>query len=322
MSAAKRASLIKKTHSVLKKQFTKVQLPVKDRPILEQMLYACCLENANPDQATEAFSKLQTRYGERWNEVRVTTNSELTEVMSCLPQAADAAHHLRRVLFNVYETHFSFDLSFMAKEGLSKMTATIAGYYDEIPRFVVNYTVQNGLGGHAIPLSSGSLDALQILGIVTPKAREQGKVAGLERTIAKNKGVEFGALLHMLGTQLASDPYNKKTHDLLLSINKDCAGNLPVKPSKKSSVSAHKADEPAGEDKKTKSAAKNTEKKKAAPKKKTAKKKAAPKKKAAKKKAAPKKKKTVKKKAAPKKKAANKKAAPKKKKAGRPKKPR
>ena len=112
MSAAKRASLIKKTHSVLKKKFTKVQSPVKDRPILEQMLFACCLENATPDQATEAFSKLQTRYGERWNEVRVTTNSELTEVMSCLPQAADAAHHLRRVLFNVYETHFSFDLSF------------------------------------------------------------------------------------------------------------------------------------------------------------------------------------------------------------------
>ena len=78
MSAAKRASLIKKTFSVLKKHFTNVQLPVKDRPIVEQLLYAACLENATPDQATEAFSKLQTRYVD-WNEVRVTTNSELTE---------------------------------------------------------------------------------------------------------------------------------------------------------------------------------------------------------------------------------------------------
>ena len=216
MSAAKRASLIKKTFSVLKKHFTNVQLPVKDRPIVEQLLYAACLENATPDQATEAFSKLQTRYVD-WNEVRVTTNSELTEVMGCLPNAAQSARDLRRILFNVYETHFSFDLSFMAKEGLSKTTATIAGYYEDIPKFVVNYAVQNGLGGHAIPLNEGALDALQILGVVSVKNRNQGKVPGLERTIAKNKGVEFGALIHLLGIQLASDPYGKTTHDLLLN---------------------------------------------------------------------------------------------------------
>ena len=270
MSAAKRASLIKKTFTVLKKQFTKVQLPVKDRPILEQLLYACCLENATPDQATEAFSKIQTRYVD-WNEVRVTTVSELTEVMGCLPQAADSARNLRRVLFNVYETHFSFDLSFLVKEGLSKATATIRGYYDEIPKFVVSYTVQNGLGGHAIPLSDGALNALEILDIVTPKGRKSGKVAGLERTIAKNKGVEFGALLHMLGTQLAADPYSKKTHDILLQINKDCANKLPVKPSKKSAVVDAATDSSSA--KKSKPAVKNTTKKKAAPKKKAAKKK-------------------------------------------------
>ncbi|MCH2369291.1 MAG: hypothetical protein MK324_01995 [Pirellulales bacterium] len=300
MSAAKRASLIKKTFTVLKKQFPKVQLPVKDRPILEQLLYACCLENSTPDQATEAFSKVQTRYVD-WNEVRVTTVSELTEVMGCLPRAAESARNLRRVLFNVYETHFSFDLSFMAKEGLSKATATINGYYDEIPKFVVNYTVQNGLGGHAIPLSDGALDALEILDIVTPKGRQSGKVAGLERTIAKNKGVEFGSLLHMLGTQLAEDPYGKKTHDILLKINKDCTDSLPVKPSKKSAVEEKEA----GNSRKSETAAKKGTKKKAAP----AKKKAAP----AKNKAAP-----AKKKVAPKKK----KATPKKKKSGRPKKPR
>ena len=308
MSAAKRASLIKKTFTVLKKQFPKVQLPVKDRPILEQLLYACCLENSTPDQATEAFSKVQTRYVD-WNEVRVTTVSELTEVMGCLPRAAESARNLRRVLFNVYETHFSFDLSFMAKEGLSKATATINGYYDEIPKFVVNYTVQNGLGGHAIPLSDGALDALEILGIVTPKGRQSGKVAGLERTIAKNKGVEFGSLLHMLGTQLAEDPYGKKTHEILLKINKGCADNLPVKPSKKSAAVAEKE---SVNSEKSQTAAKKVTKKKATP----AKKKATP----AKKKAAPAKKKAApaKKKAAPKKK----KATPKKKKAGRPKKPR
>ncbi len=307
MSAAKRASLIKKTHTVLKKHFPKVQLPVKDRPILEQLLYACCLQNATPDQATEAFSKLQTRYVS-WNEVRVTTNSELMEVMSCLPQAADAAHHLRRILFKVFETHFTFDLSFMAKEGLSKSTATISGYYKEIPPFVVSYTVQNGLGGHSIPLNDGALDVLEILEIVSPKNRQQRKVPGLERTIAKNKGVEFGALLHMLGTQLAADPYNKKTHDILLQINKDCADNLPVKPSKKSASKDEKSDETSRAKKIKSSAGKAADGKKSAPKKKGAvKKKAVGKKKPPKKPA--------------KKKAARKTAAPKKK-TGRPKKPR
>ena len=107
------------------------------------------------------------------------------------------------------------------------------------------------------------MDALEILGIVIPKGRQAGIVAGLERTIAKNKGVEFGSLLHMLGTQLTEDPYGKKTHEILLKINKDCTASLPVKPSQKSAAVGEKE---AANSKKSKTATK----KKAVPKKKKA----------------------------------------------------
>ena len=87
MSAANKAALIKKIHRTLKAAYPKFQLPIKDRPLAEHILYACCLENSTSDQASEAFGKLQTLYIE-WNEIRVSSTKELAEVMDCLTDPA------------------------------------------------------------------------------------------------------------------------------------------------------------------------------------------------------------------------------------------
>jgi len=232
MSAANRATLIRKTQRTLREAFPKVQLPIKDRPLLEHILYACCLENSTPDQASEAFSKLQTLYV-GWNEVRVTTNAELAEVMDCLTDPSATAHRVRRTLYNIYETHYDFDIDFLIKENLGKTQKLIKTYQGKakgLLDFTIAYVTQNGLGGHAIPLNEGALDALLILGIVTPRDRRYKKVPGLERTISKNKGAEFGALLHLLSAELTSDPYGKKIRELLLKINPKCEDNLPQEP--------------------------------------------------------------------------------------------
>jgi len=127
MSAANRAALIKKIHRTLKAAYPKFQLPIKDRPLAEHILYACCLENSTSDQASEAFGKLQTLYIE-WNEIRVSSTKELAEVMDCLTDPAAAAHRIRRTLHNLYESFYDYDIDFLTKENLGKAQKTIKSF--------------------------------------------------------------------------------------------------------------------------------------------------------------------------------------------------
>ncbi len=75
MSAKDRAALILKLYKACKKHYGFIQ-PPSDRRVLEHMLYACCLEDSTYESADEAFACLQQNYFD-WNEVRVTTASEL-----------------------------------------------------------------------------------------------------------------------------------------------------------------------------------------------------------------------------------------------------
>jgi endonuclease-3 len=232
MSAANRAALIKKIHRTLKAAYPKFQLPIKDRPLAEHILYACCLENSTSDQASEAFGKLQTLYIE-WNEVRVSSTKELAEVMDCLTDPTDAAHRIRRTLHNLYEAFYDYDIDFLTKENLGKAQKTIKSFQGKAKKmldFVVDYVTQNGLGGHCIPLNPEAYDILLILDIISKNERRFKKVPGLERTISKNKGAEFGALMHAFSVDFAENPYDPKLQALLLKINPICKDSLPVEP--------------------------------------------------------------------------------------------
>src|SRR3954447_15057736 len=108
-----RTALLTKVHKVLKKHYKPVT--GEDRPLLEHLLYACVLENARPDAADEAFAKLQEIFFD-WNEVGVTILSALSEVLSCLPDATEAAGRLKRSLQSIFEAHYTFDLEPMKKQ--------------------------------------------------------------------------------------------------------------------------------------------------------------------------------------------------------------
>jgi len=198
--------------------------------VLEHLLYACCLENATPAQADEAFGKLQTLYFD-WNEVRVTTISELTEVMGKISDAPEAARRLRYCLHHVFESHYSFEIDDLKKLTIGKAVKQLKSYQGITP-FVISYVVQKGLEGHTIPLNNGSLRTFIILGIVSVKDAKKNRVPGLERSIAKNKGVEFGELIHQLGVTMESSPYGKVIEETLMEINPDVREQLPKRPPK------------------------------------------------------------------------------------------
>ena len=219
-----------------------------------------------------------------WNEIRVTSVSELAEVLSALTDPADAATRLKQVLQMVFETYYSFDLEHLKKQNLGKAVKELEKYTGTT-NFSVDYVSQNSLGGHSIATNTGAVHSMVVLGIVTEAEATKRRLPGVERAISKAKGIEFTSLLHQLGTDFRATPFSSRVRGILLEIDPNAKERFPKRKSRKKEAPPEK-EKPSKPSKTAKKAAP----KKAAPKK-AAPKKAAPKK-AAPKKAAPKKKKT------------------------------
>ena len=239
MSAKNRADLINKLFKVAKKEFDFIK-PLSNRTVLEHMLYGCCLENSTFEAADEALAKLQENFCD-WNEVRVTTVEELAESGKNLGNPREGAASVKHTLHNLFEEYFTYDLDFLKKENLSKSVAKFEAMKGVTP-FVISYVSQNGLGGHSIPIDRSTMSLFYVLGIVSEDEAQKGRVPGLERTIAKAKGVEFFVLVHQLAVEFASTPFSTKVRDKLLLVNPDAKDRFPKRASKKKKPEPAKAE--------------------------------------------------------------------------------
>jgi endonuclease-3 len=224
MTSVTRTAQFSKVHKVLKKYY-RPWAPPEERPVLEHLLFACCLEDARYEAAEEAFAALQHTFFD-WNEVRVTSLTELSEVMAALPDPRAAANRVKRVLHGVFEQTYSFDLEDRRKKNLGPTEKWLAEL-DGTTKFTVAYVVQSALGGHSIPVDGGTVGVLRVLDLVTDKDAAEGVVPGLERAVAKNKGAEFGSLLHQLGADFSANPYSPQLREVLLQIDPECPPRFP-----------------------------------------------------------------------------------------------
>ncbi len=113
MASSSRTSQFHKVHKVLKKHYAVVATDPA-RSVFEQLVFACCLEDAHHDRAEEAYAALEPNFFD-WNEIRVTTIRELSEVMACLPAPPAAANRVKRVLQSTFESTYSYDLEDLHK---------------------------------------------------------------------------------------------------------------------------------------------------------------------------------------------------------------
>jgi hypothetical protein len=224
MSAPNRSLLITKLYKVLKQHYKPLDVN-GERPLLEQMLFACCLENAPYAKAEKIYQHLAASFFD-WNEVRVSTVKELAEAMRELPDPEAAASNLKSVLQTVFEATYSFDLENVKKQNIGvgiKKLAKMEG----ASQFVVAYVTQHALGGHSIPLDRGAIELLYIVGLANDAERKSGEISGLERAIPKNKGTEFASLLHQLVADFVANPMSPTMKTLFLSINPSAKDRLP-----------------------------------------------------------------------------------------------
>ena len=217
MAASTRAKLITKLHSELKKKYS---LPPSQpsRPLLEHVLYACLLQDAPYDLADEGLAKCEQEFFD-WNEVRVTTVTELTQVLVGMPDPPKTARRLKETLQAVFEEFYAFDLDHLKKENLGKAVGKFEAMEPVTP-FVLSYTIQHGLGGHSIPIDYAAMVIMLSTGIASQAEASAGRIPGLERAIPKSKGLEFSALLHQAAVALLMDAKDKKARSLLNAVSK------------------------------------------------------------------------------------------------------
>lgn len=223
MSASNRASLIGKLQTALKKFYQ--PLPTQPtRPLLEHVLYASLLEDAPADLADEGMAKCEQEFFD-WNEVRVTTITELSQVLENLPDPQKAARRLKSNLQAIFEEFYTFDLDHLKKENLGKAVSKFEKMPGMTP-FVLNYTVQNGLGGHAIPVDYSAMVIMLSTEIASQSEAMAGKVPGLERAIPKNKAIDFSGLLHQAAVALNTSTKDKTARQLLDAVSKGSSKRL------------------------------------------------------------------------------------------------
>jgi len=211
-----RGQLVPKLHKVLKGHYKPVAANTS-RDLLQQVLFACCLENAPADVAERAFNRLLEAYIDL-NEVRVTTVAELTETLHDLPDPARAALSLRRALQGVFESTYTFSLEHARKHSLAHGVKVLEGLHG-VPQFVVQHVTATALGGHLIPLDKAALSALWLCGLITRQEYDAGKVPGLERAIAKKPGVEFSSLLHQFGIDVLTNLHGTTVRKIVQAVN-------------------------------------------------------------------------------------------------------
>jgi endonuclease III len=191
------SSKVHKLYRSLKRRYPKVQRAEYDEPV-DALVYAIISENMS-EASTQSVIKRFTDYFVDWNDLRVSRQEEIIEMLgSDTPAARDIASSLNKVLWSVFGKYNMVSLEAMhkmskrpAKQALEKMEGT--------SRFVVDYCMLTSLHGHAIPLTKNMIEYLRSSELVHPEA-DEGEISGfLARQISAENAYEFYYLLRLQG---------------------------------------------------------------------------------------------------------------------------
>jgi endonuclease-3 len=173
------------------------------RPVLEQLIYAICRENAPRDRADKAFRNLRDSFFD-WNEIRVSSARELVEVLAPLPDAEMRAYRIVSLLQEIFETTYAFELESLHKKGLKQAQKQLERYQGT-NSFSVAFTLQMGLGGHALPVDVGMRRTLRRLELIDEEPNEEALQASLEHLVPKARGPLFCELVNGLAQQFCHE---------------------------------------------------------------------------------------------------------------------
>lgn len=199
LKASERQAIIQKLVGVLKKKYGKA--PAEgNRPVLQTLIFAACLEDASAEDAEVACQRLLERFHDL-NEIRVSSISEIEQALEPLPDSDWRALRIRDTLQTVFETYFQFDLDSLKRKTHEVAVKDLMKIRYASP-FMRLYVLQHCLGSHVVPLDGSTLAALVYLGLVSPDTSVEQASEDLKSAIRKP---ETSLVCHVLRS-LATDP--------------------------------------------------------------------------------------------------------------------
>lgn len=200
MAAAKsktpdKSKVLARLLKLLKKEFG--GLPKREQlPVLEAMVFSVCLENSSYEAADAAFGRLKGDFFD-WNEVRVSTISELEPVFEGVYEPEWCAMRVRYLLYYVFDHQFSYDFDGIKKKSFELAYKQVSKIKHLTP-FCRNYMLQKCLGTHVIPVDDKMVRTAVWLGLVPVGADEDSGAELLKGFIRKADAPEFIWLLKSL----------------------------------------------------------------------------------------------------------------------------
>jgi endonuclease-3 len=182
----------------LKKRY-KVVLPKTDRPVLETMLYAVCLENQSPEAADKSYEIFREDFPDL-NEARVSQVSELERGFAGREDSEWRGFRLRAVLQFVFEKSFTFEFESLKKKTLDLAVKHLARLKQATP-FIRNYTLQSAVGAHVLPIDDSMRLLIIWLGLADPNQSADEIGEALKSHVRKADAATFCQALRMAATE-------------------------------------------------------------------------------------------------------------------------
>lgn len=188
----------RKVAALLKKAYASSPAARAERPVLETLLYAACLENAPVEQADAVYARLLNAFHDL-NEVRVSSITELQAVFEGQEDAGWRALRIKSTLQNVFETNYAFDF-----DSLRRKTAELAAKHlskiHGMSYFVQAYVLQHCLGSHILPVDAKSHAALVWLNLADRESTPEQAAEALRPFVRKADATLFCHWIHCLAT--------------------------------------------------------------------------------------------------------------------------
>ena len=209
MKASDRQELANTLAPILGEEFGPAP-PEADRPVLETLIYSVLLEDLPAARAEAAYDALTGGFSD-WNDVRVSTISEIVAVLKGLPRPELRAHRIRTVLQTVFEDRYEFTLEPVRKKSLEAAAKALDKIRD-LSAFSRQYTLQHALRGHAVPVDGTTGRAAVWLGLAegdaaTDAVDETAIAESLKQAIRKADAAEFNHLLRAFATDERFAPH-------------------------------------------------------------------------------------------------------------------